>query len=185
MESTINNLDDMFRELRMPSNGWDLILIGDGSGSKWDNPGGWACSMIMKSRETKEVHYFTPLVGAVSRGSINWLEAVPYWHCLRHHYYHMDGKELCADGGVDVFIVSDSEWVVKTMSGRQSARTHDDMVMLFQYYRQHGYRMQWRHVKRDVIKMNKIVDMLAVNAREYISDMEYPSVSKEFPPHGE
>lgn len=180
-QRSVDTLAGLLSYLRTPVDGWDLLLVGDGSGSKWNNPGGWACAMIIQNRKTKEINYLTPLVGAVSRGSINWLEAMPYWHCLRHHYYDMQGKEMCANGGVDVLIVSDSKWTVDTMSGRNSAKVHEDMALLFQHYRQKGYRLHWRHVEREIIKLNSIVDVLAANAREYIDAMEYPIISEEFP----
>lgn len=178
---SIDTLQKLIQSIHVPVDNWDLILIGDGSGSKWNNPGGWACAMIVRARRTGDVHYLTPFVGAVSRGPINWLEAMPYWHALRHHFYDMGGKELCAAGGVEVHIVSDSEWVVKSMSGRWNTKTHGDMLALFNYFRHQGYRIWWHHYHRDVVKMNSIVDRLAVNAREYINAIEYPVVSDEFP----
>lgn len=178
---SIDTLVKLIDAIHVPIAAWDLILVGDGSGSKWNNPGGWACTMIMRSRKNNDVHYMTPFVGAVSRGPINWLEAMPYWHCIRHHYFDMGGKELCEGGGVDVHVVSDSEWVVKTMSGRYKANVHGDMLALFNYFRSKGYRISWHHFHRDVVTLNGIVDQLAVNAREYINEIEYPLVSVEFP----
>lgn len=180
-DKPIETLQELIRAIRVPTENWDMILVGDGSGSKWNNPGGWACAMIIRNRLSGEVHYLTPFTGAVSRGPINWLEAVPYWHCLRHHYYEMGGKELCARGGVEVHIVSDSEWVVKAMSGQYRAKTHGDMVVLFNYFQNKGYQIWWHHFHREVVKLNSIVDRLAVNAREYINEIEPPVISREFP----
>ena len=181
-EGSIDTLEKLIQAIHVPVSNWDLFLVGDGSGSKWNNPGGWACAMIMRDRETEAIHYVTPFVGAVSRGSINWLEAMPYWHCLRHHYYEMDGSILAKEGsGVEVHIVSDSEWVVKSMSGRFRTKVHGDMLVLFNYFKSKGYRLWWHHFHREVVKLNSIVDQLAVNAREYINAIEYPVVSDEFP----
>jgi len=177
----INTLQDLLQTLHVPINGWDLILVGDGSGSQWDTPGGWACGMITRSRETGDIHYLTPLVGAVSQGPINWLEALPYWHGIRHHFYAMNGRALCEAGGVDVHIVSDSEWTVKAMSGKYQANTHADMVLLFNFFRAQGYRLRWHHMRREIVKLNSIADKLSVNAREYINALEYPVISEEFP----
>lgn len=178
----IGTLSALLKNLRVPATGWDVMLVGDGSGSKWNNPGGWACAMIIRKRDTGRIHYLKPFSGAVSRGPINWLEALPYWHCIRHHYYAMNGKKLAEEGGVDVHVVSDSQWVVNTMSGRYVAKAHGDMVTLFHYFQTKGYRIWWHHRTRETVKLNSITDRLAVNAREYINLMECPTISIEFPP---
>jgi hypothetical protein len=176
----ITTLTELCRVAEVPRY-WDLILIGDGSGSKWNNPCGWACTMIVRGRHTGEIHYLTPFVGASSRGSINWAELMPYWIALRHHYYQMKGKELCKSGGVDAWIFSDSAWSVETMSGRNLPDANDDMIALFHFFEEKGYRISWRHYPRETIRLNTTMDHLSVAAREYISEIEPPTVSVEFP----
>lgn len=180
----IDNLQDLLKELKVPADNWDLLLVGDGSGSKWNNPGGWACTMIVRSRKTGEAVYLTPLLGSVSRGSINWLEAMPYWHCLRHHFYEMDGKRQLKLRQINVDVVSDSSFVVDVMSGKGNAEVHEDMVTLFNFFEAKGYRIKWHHARRESSVLNSLMDELAANAREYMSSLvsEIPRISDEFPP---
>lgn len=179
----INNLRDMLQALRIPADGWDLLLVGDGSGSKWNNPGAWACTMLVRARKSGEVIYLTPFIGAVTRGSINWLEAMPYWHCLRHHFYEMEGKRQLQNYALHVHIVTDSLFTVNVMSGIANAETHDDMVTLFRFYEAKGYKLHWHHAKRETISLNSLMDELAATGREYMSSMipEIPRISDEFP----
>ena len=60
---SITTLNELIESIHVPMDQWDIILVGDGSGSKWNNPGGWACAMILRTRHTGEVHYLTPFVG--------------------------------------------------------------------------------------------------------------------------
>ncbi len=177
----IKNLQHLIARLGIPVNDWDVILVGDGSGSAWHSPCGWACTLMFRERRTGHVHYLTPFTGATSRGSIQWCEAMPYWCCLRYHYHEMNGKQHCQQGGVRVDIVSDSEWVCNTMSGQHKAKTHEDMVMLFQWYKEHGYDIHWHHMPRTEVYLNVLMDEMSAEAREYISAMEYPPVSDLFP----
>lgn len=178
----IDTLRGLLAHLRIEDGKWDLLMVGDGSGSKWNNPGGWAVTLIVQGRHSGQPHYLTPFVGGVNRGPINWLEAMPYWLGIRHHYYDMEGRKLCqTGGGVEVHIVTDSEWTVRTMSGEFKADTHADMVSLFTFFEAKGYRIHWHHMKRDTLKLNSMMDTLSVNAREYMSAIELPKVSDEFP----
>ena len=177
----IMDLRSLLGKLNILNTDWDLLMVGDGSGSKWNNPGGWAVSLIMRMRFTGKIVYLSPIVGAVNRGPINWLEAMPYWHGLRHHFFDMKGKEQCASGGVNVHIVTDSEWTVKAMSGETIPDIHADMRCLFQFYEAKGYRLHWYHLPRESTKVNQLMDQLAACAREYIGSLELPRISEEFP----
>lgn len=180
-EERIETLEQLLKRFNMPTRGWDLVLVGDGSGSRWNNPGGWACTMIMRDRKSGKIHYLTPFVGGVSRGPINWLEAMPYWHCIRHHYHDMGGKQMCETGGVVVHAVTDSMWVARSMSGRNKLKIHNDMLMLFNWYKKAGYQIWWHHFPREVVRLNSVADRLSANARAYIGAIEPPIVSDEFP----
>src|SRR5688572_22541252 len=63
---------------------WDVFIVGDGSGCKWDAGCGW--SGILVDRETRGRKLFA---GAATVGSVNFAEAMPY--CQALNWYDMVG----------------------------------------------------------------------------------------------
>ena len=171
----INNLKSLLDRLRVPEY-WDLIMVGDGSGSGWESPGGWCGIMLERDRETGLVKYHKPAIGGVNRGSINWLEAMPYWHMLREYNHNTETAPP-----IDVFIFSDSKWVVEAMSGKFRLKSHRDMRAVFRMYQQDGYRLNWTHVPREVLALNSLADRIATTGREYMTMPDTPSVKGVFP----
>lgn len=166
----ISNLKELKARLTLPDD-WDLLLVGDGSGMSWTSPGGWCGAMLERSRESGAVKYYPLFVGGVNRGSINWMEAMPYWVMVRHHYHKGGGRQLT---DIETHIISDSKWVVEAMQGRYLLKNHQDMRALFKFYRNKGYRFHWHHLKREELSLNSLADKLAAVGREYMSFSEAP-----------
>jgi ribonuclease HI len=159
--------------LRLNISDWDLILVGDGSGNGWENPGGWGC-YIFNKQDTGEILERPAIAGGLScGGSISFLEAIPFWLAIRQHYYTWGGLDACAHGKIfSAHIVTDSEWAAKAMSGSMEPKKHKDMAMLFRYFQDLGYRITWHKVPREVFLTHKKADRLSAQAREYIAGVE-------------
>ena len=172
-------INALLKFLNVSPDKWNLLLMGDGSGSMASNPGGWACFAVEQGEYQQELTYHRPVYGAVSAGPINWLETLPYWHFLRHHYYYLGGKSLCAKNRVTTHIVTDSQWAAQTMSGRSKAKYHKDMQMMFAMYSEWGYNLVWHHVSRETVMLQSLADRLSAQAREYMQAVELPPEFEE------
>ena len=133
--------------------------------------------MLERDRDTEKVRIHAPFVGGVNRGSINWVEAMPYWHMLRHHYHQLGGAAL---ERVAAYVVTDSEWAAKAMSGEFRLKSHNDMFVLFKWFKSNGYEIVWNHLKRETVVLNTLADQLAALGREYMSFKDAPTLKGTF-----
>lgn len=97
----------------------DLLLVGDGSGTVYNKPFGWAC--VCFEPEERKLHLEK---GGGTSGTNNLAELTPYVHCLWKYQQRLEKAKnyLCKR----IAIVSDSEWVVKCGRGEytKSALLH-------------------------------------------------------------
>lgn len=162
-------------------NNWDLILLGDGSGSQPDLPGGWACFGVELQQAACErtVVFHEPVWGAVSAGPINLMESMAYWAFLHHFHYYGGGRELCKKTRLKTHIVTDSEWAAANMSGKGRTKYHRELVTVFSMYHDWGYQLHWHHVNRETILLQSLADRLSAQAREYVLAVEPPPEFRE------
>jgi hypothetical protein len=169
----IETFKQLWVALRADPRYCDALLVGDGSGSRADCPGGWALSIIEMNRELQKPTRGTLLVGAQTQASINYLEAITYWYGLRHLHYAWGWQEQVSPKKPKfVYIVTDSEWTAKTMSGENRAKQHLDLKMLYDLYRSWGYLLYWFHAPRERINLNSLADLMSSAAREYMLMLE-------------
>lgn len=167
---------------------WDLILLGDGSGSQPDLPGGWACFGVERcpgspAEPGQTVVFHEPVWGAVSAGPINLMESMAYWGFLHHFHYYGGGRERCKKTKLKTHIVTDSEWAAANMSGKGRTKYHRELVTVFAMYHDWGYQLHWHHVNRETILLQSLADRLSAQAREYLLAVEAPPEFREaFPP---
>src|SRR2546423_11661451 len=100
---TAANLNALAQELGLAD--FDLLLIGDGSGTVYNRPAGWGCVAYDRHKQQVTLH-----TGAASTGTNNFAELFPYIQALWHH--HQDHGQMPVTP-VRVQIVSDSELTVR------------------------------------------------------------------------
>jgi hypothetical protein len=177
-EKAIEQILKLIRELGL-NPGWDLILFGDGSGHSSQKPGGWAC-FGAEQDQAGVVTLCDPVWGAVSQGSINWMESMAYWHFLRDHYYYRKGKDTCDTGKrIKVQVITDSEWTSHAMSGDYEISTNRDMLALYGCCHTWGYDLTWKHVPRNSIALMEWADLMAAMGREYMAAIDIPDSFKK------
>jgi len=142
-----------------------LWIMGDGSGLKWDDPGGWAVVLFEVLSNRLKV-----LVGASNALSVNTAEMVPYWMALRYHWNQMRERKKITEP-VQVVILSDSEVTVNAGRSRMHSKINGDMQAAFHYYAEKGYRLHWYHVPRDCVSLHTLVDVLSKQSRAAMKEM--------------
>lgn len=148
-------LESLARELCLAD--FDLLLVGDGSGTVYHQPAGWACTAYDRRKGKAVLH-----AGAASCGTNNFAELVPYIQALWHH--HQDhGQEPATP--VRVVIVSDSELTVRCGGGQYSRNANGCLWAAVDWFAANGYRLSWRHVRRNTNPWNAWADQLAGRAR--------------------
>jgi ribonuclease HI len=156
----ISALEGLAHELHLGD--FDLLLVGDGAGSVYAEPAGWACAAY--DRKGRAVLH----AGAISGGTNNFAELAPFIHALWWH--HQDHGQAPA-APVRVAIVSDSEVTVRCGSGQYARRANGCLWAAVAWFEQNGYRLVWHHVRRDSNAWNTWAGGVAEQARLGITGM--------------
>lgn len=125
---------------------YDLLLIGDGSGSTSDKPCGWWVTAY--NRRAGRVYF---QAGATSGGTNNYAEIAPYLQAL----WHFDTTEPTP---TKVLIISDSELTIRIGQGRYGRKANLGLWAQIDCYREKGYEINWRHVYRNTNRYSKLAD---------------------------
>jgi ribonuclease HI len=130
---------------------WDYIIAGDGSATTWDRTAGFGSVLYSKSDPEARWKFF----GGLSSGTNNVAEIMAVLHPL----LYLDAAADTEHRKPYVYILSDSEYVVKTGSGisrRKSNRALwsaiDDISKRFLLY--------FRHVPRMILPANVYGDTI-------------------------
>lgn len=147
---------------------WDCLLIGDGSGSMWGNPVGWACVALERTAFARRLFY-----GAMNDGTVNVAELMAYLAPL-NWYTGMVNKAEGKAGNrgravYHVHVVTDSEYVVKLMSEGGDQPTANVMFWAaFSLLRRQGFQLNWHFLPRDDVALNRFADALSKAARIHL-----------------
>ena len=155
-------LEDLARSLDLAE--YDLLLVGDGSGTVYTEPAGWSCLAYDRIKDSIILH-----AGAVTAGTNNFAELAPYFHALWvHHQEHPLG------GPFRAHVVSDSELTVKCGDRRYTRRANGSLWAAIEWFERHGYRLRWHHIARATSPWNRLADEVAGRARRAIAGIDGP-----------
>jgi ribonuclease HI len=157
---SIAELESLATTLSLPPS--DLLLIGDGSGTTYAQPGGWAC--VAYDRQTGKVRLHA---GALSGATNNFAELAPYVQALWHHHQE-HGQDPATP--VRVQIVSDSELTVRCGQGQYARRANACLWAAIGWFEDNGYVLGWRHVPRNSNVWSSLCDHVAGLARTAFSE---------------
>lgn len=146
----LSNIDELINHLKIKE--FDLLLIGDGSGTTIDTPCGWSCIYYEKEKQKIMV-----LTGTFSNGTNNYAELAPYIHGLWYHSYK---NKPCK-----VSIVSDSQLTIRCGTGEYTRNANLSFWASIDFFKKIGYEVSWHYIKRNLLKINELADTLAKNGR--------------------
>jgi ribonuclease HI len=147
---------------------WDLILIGDGSGSKWGLPVGWAVTAIAKTKMEREVFY-----GAMNNATVNIAETMAYLQPLLWYLRRVADERK--KGGTTrehvVHIITDSEYVKNVgKRGHLDFSTNQPLWGVFEFVKRQSIQINWYWAKRDDVALNTYADALSKKARKLMKE---------------
>jgi hypothetical protein len=159
MESTTKTLNELLTSLSVTK--WDLLLMGDGSGTTYKTPIGFAALSI--DRQSGLRHIFT---GGYNHGTIGQAELLPYITALRFDYYSTLKTKLHSRRRVT--ILSDSQVSVNVGNGDQTAHTNKDIWICFDWFKSVGYDLTWKWVGRNENDIHKLAHKMGNIVRKII-----------------
>lgn len=141
---------------------WDLLLIGDGSGSNWDYQCGWGCVSIERVTLERRVWY-----GAMSHGTVNFAEMMAYLQPLN---WYASQREQSHEGGSlaikHVHIITDSEYCRQQGESQNlSPKRNGALWRMFEDYVRRGIILHWHWTPREEVGLNRYADELSKQAR--------------------
>ena len=155
-------LEDLARSLDIAE--YDLLLVGDGSGTVYAEPAGWSCLAYDRIKDSIVLH-----AGAVTAGTTNFAELAPYVHALWFH-----DQEHKLGGPFRAHVVSDSELTVRCGNRQYARRANGSLWAAIEWFENNGYRLRWHHVARATIPWNRLADEVAGRARRAIAGINGP-----------
>lgn len=140
----------------------DLLVVGDGSGNRWDHGGGWAAVVVDLRTGNRKL-----LTGAYSSATNMVCELLPYLHAL-YWYHEVAGKGARQQLGrpLRVAVVSDNETVVKQGNGEWKMKAMAPLwASIIELKRTAGMVVRWHWAARDTIGLNVLCDHMSRHAR--------------------
>lgn len=140
---------------------YDLVLVGDGSGTIATKPCGWACFAFEKAEDVVVRHF-----GGTNGGTNNYAELSPYLHAMWS--YHTRRSPSSAR----VFVVSDSELTVKCASGENARNANLSLWASYDWFtHKAGYSVMWKHVPRNSNVLSQAADDKAGEVRRALNGL--------------
>ena len=176
-------LEALLERLCIRPQAWDLLLIGDGSGSNWNFECGWGCVSIQSDTMARKAWY-----GAMSSGTVNFAEIMAYIQPLTW-YVHREQrlrKEGFGSTYRNVHILTDSRYVQK-QGERGDARgklKNKALWHLFNSFSSQGIIVHWHWIPRESVELNQFADRLSKGARLLLKgqDLQTKVEEKAKPP---
>jgi ribonuclease HI len=157
---------------RLGIDDWDLLLVGDGSGSRWGYQMGWACVAMERDSFDRRVFY-----GGANDGTVNFAEMMAYlaplaWYLNKVTIGRREDKT--AYSVKNVHIITDSEHVETKGNAAASVTSPANTVLwaAFELINRQGIRLHWHHVKRETVGLNVFCDVLSKAGRHLIQDVQ-------------
>jgi hypothetical protein len=162
-------------ELGVAPDGWDALLVGDGSGISWDRGCGWATVLIDHYTNLRK-----DFRGAMMPGTVYLSELLAYFHALLW-YIRGPGKIRLRSllhnkpgERVKVHIITDNESVALQGRGEYSRKMSEEVWAGMDAIAMKGYELHWHWMRRDSLGLNQLVDHLSRESRIAVEGVKLP-----------
>jgi ribonuclease HI len=169
-ELCIAPLEDVLKSMGVTDNDWDALIVGDGSGSNWDKSCGWCCALIDKFSKERKLLY-----GAMSCGTVNISELMPYIHALA--WYEEHHGNLVRHRGLEnirVHIITDSQLTANQGNRQVNRKANRQLWESINYFESINYRFHWHWAPRELIGLNVFSDDISRQARKFMDQVIFP-----------
>lgn len=153
---------------------WDILIVGDGSGSNWDREAGWAATSVERVTMERKVW-----AGAMNRGTVNVAEVMAYlqpleWFAARERDRRQKKQPTRA---YQVHILTDSEYCRQAgASGGVGAGTNAGLWAAFGAFARLGFVLHWHHIPRNSCGLHEFADSVSKLARRRVKGYHWEQV---------
>lgn len=161
--------------LQLPrDDAWDVVLVGDGSGSHYGYPGGWGVKIYDRLSDTSAV-----LWGGLSDTTVNVCELSPYvygllWHVHNHGKDHWSRRvQQCGPGvapePLKTYVLTDCAIIAAQGSQQAERLTNEPLWRSLESCKFSIYDVTWVYQERDQTNDNRLCDILSKASRKAIA----------------
>ena len=159
----ITDVTSLRQYFDIPNDGWDVLIICDGSGTSWGKEWGSGSVIVQRSDFARPMFQ----VGG-NTGTNNVAELMGVFYPL---LWLTTNKFGVAEGGCRVHVISDSEYVVNGINNDAfltARKFNKNQVLWLSIHatKRQGIVLKAHHIKRDTIDLNKLCHDLANLARK-------------------
>jgi hypothetical protein len=150
---------------------WDILLVGDGSGSFRLQPCGWGCVSLERATLERKLWY-----GACNAGTVNMAEMLAYLMPLTYFAANRVAANVYETS--HVHIITDSAYLEKMSPGSQKriGNANQGLLQIFRQFDQSGLELHWHWAERETVELNTIADILSKAARISLQNGDVPQV---------
>lgn len=155
---------------------WDLLLFGDGSGCRAENPCGWATVSVDRHWQCRFWY------GMMNCGSNNLAELLAYLQPLSWFVEQEKARRKQRQAKARfyrVHIVTDSEYCQKQgETGVTDSRSHPVLWQMVEHFRREGLLLHWHAIPRATYTLNILTDQISREARLVLEKNAIPSMPR-------
>ena len=151
------SLEDLLRNLKIQPTEWDVLIVGDGSGTTWERECGWGSVLIDK-------HSFMriPFWGGFNLGTVNVAEMMAYLHPI---LWLIKNRKHWLLTTLKIHIVTDSQYVANGINSVQVGSENQTLWQALLSAKRHGIRLTGHWIPRDTLDLNQLAHNLANQSR--------------------
>ena len=178
---TLAPLQTVLDHLGVSKNDWDVVLVGDGSGSTWQAGCGWAAVLI--DRESKQRRVF---FGAMSCGTVNLSELLPYLQAIMwYDNAKNEWLKTTPKTPVKIHVITDSKYTADAGNKLIPRKANKEIWAALDVVVQKGYHITWHWMGRSETGLNMLADHLSKLCRTTLGKVSVPDGTNvyAFNPH--
>ena len=189
------SLFELLRSLGIADDDWDVLLVGDGSGTDWKNGIGFACILV-----DHYGNYRAPFFGGLNTGTSQLAEMLPYMFAMA--WYRSGPGDVCREfraakgQKVRVHVITDNSHMANAGNGTDRRGKYKEFWAVYDSYSANGFDFTWHWVPRAKVGLNCIVDVMAGAVRQlmdcaklsdgsFIRDLDLYMLNPVVPPASE
>lgn len=158
-------LQEVLQDLGVGNSDWDAVIVGDGSGTGWENSCGWS-SVLVDHYGAYRVGFW----GGWNKGTSHIAEIMPYIEALT---WYVAGPGRSKNGKpVKIHLITDNANVANCGNRVNDRGVYPWLWASFVHIERMGYILKWHWVARNRLALNRFADYVSGLSRIEIAKWE-------------